>query len=159
MIKVTVIALGKLKEDYLRKASAEYEKRLSGFCKLNIVEIEPVKLPDNPSDKEIETALLKEAVLIDKNIPKNTFNVACCIEGKMITSEELSTCIEKSAIQTGSVTFIIGSSYGLSEAVKKKADLKLSVSAMTFPHQLFRVMLLEQLYRAFKIEEGTPYHK
>lgn len=159
MIKVTVIALGKLKEDYLRKASAEYEKRLSGFCKLNIVEIEPVKLPDNPSDKEIETALLKEAVLIDKNIPKNTFNVACCIEGKMITSEELSACIEKCAIQTGSVTFIIGSSYGLSEAVKKKADLKLSVSAMTFPHQLFRVMLLEQLYRAFKIEEGTPYHK
>lgn len=159
MIKVTFIALGKLKEKYLRDAVDEYAKRLSGYCKLDIVELSPINLPEKPSQSEIDSALLKEAEMIEKRIPENSIVTALCVEGKSLSSEQLADFVLKNTNSGKNMCFIIGSSYGLSEAVKQRADLKLSLSAMTFPHQLFRVMLLEQIYRAFKINEGSTYHK
>lgn len=159
MIKVTIIALGKLKEKYLRDATAEYEKRLSRYCQLDIVEIEPIRLPEKPSPAEIDAALQKEAELIFKKIPKNSEVFALCVEGKQLSSEGLAQSVLNLSQQGKGITFIIGSSYGLSERVKQISQTRLSLSKMTFPHQLFRVMLLEQVYRAFKINEGSTYHK
>lgn len=159
MIKVTLITLGKLKEKYLRDASEEYLKRLSRYCRLETVEIEPIRLPENPSKAQISAALEKEAALIDKKIPKDTLLAALCIEGEQITSEQLSETVKRAQMYSGGITFVIGSSFGLAERVKQSADIRLSFSKMTFPHQLFRIMLLEQIYRAFKIEEGGAYHK
>lgn len=159
MIKIDFITLGKLKEKYLREASGEYEKRLSRYCDLKITELNPVSLSDNPSAAETENALLKEADMILKHIPKDAFTVALCIEGKGLSSEELAALVNERSKEGKRICFVIGSSYGLSEDVKKKADLRLSLSKMTFPHQLFRIMLLEQTYRAFKINEGGAYHK
>ena len=159
MIKVTFITLGKLKEKYLRDASDEYVKRLSRYCKIEIVELAPINLPEKPSQNEIDSALLKEAEMIEKRIPDGSFVTALCVEGKSLSSEQLASFVENNTNQGKNMCFIIGSSYGLSETIKQKSDLRLSVSAMTFPHQLFRIMLLEQLYRAFKINEGSTYHK
>lgn len=159
MIKITLITLGKLKEKYLRDAVEEYAKRLSRYCKLDIIELSPVTLSDNPSQSEIDTALLKEAEIIEKRIPDGSVVTALCIEGKSNTSEQLAEFVEKNTNEGKNMCFIIGSSFGLSDTVKQKSNLKLSLSAMTFPHQLFRVMLLEQIYRAFKINEGSTYHK
>lgn len=159
MIKITLIALGRLKEKYLRDATLEYEKRLSRYCDLDIIEIEPLKIGDKPSPAEIEAALLKEAEQILKKIPKNSDVYTLCVEGKQLSSEDFSKNISEMSRQGRGITFIIGSSYGLSERVKAMSKVRLSVSKMTFPHQLFRVMLLEQLYRAFKINEGSAYHK
>ena len=159
MIKITLITLGKLKEKYLRDAVEEYAKRLSRYCKLDIIELSPVTLSDNPSQSEIDTALLKEAEAIEKRIPDGSVVTALCIEGKSNTSEQLAEFVEKNTNEGKNMCFIIGSSFGLSDTVKQKSNLKLSLSAMTFPHQLFRVMLLEQIYRAFKINEGSTYHK
>ena len=159
MIKVTVIALGKLKESYLREAVGEYTKRLSRYCTLNILETEPVKLGDNPSKSQIDAALEREAEIILKKIPQDSFTCALCVEGKELSSEQLAERLNSLSAIGKNITFIIGSSYGLSERVKKACDLRLSMSQMTFPHQLFRVMLLEQIYRAFKINEGSTYHK
>lgn len=159
MIKITLITLGKLKEKYLRDAVEEYAKRLSRYCKLDIIELSPVTLSDNPSQSEIDTALLKEAETIEKRIPDGSIVTALCIEGKSNTSEQLAEFVEKNTNEGKNMCFIIGSSFGLSDTVKQKSNLKLSLSAMTFPHQLFRVMLLEQIYRAFKINEGSTYHK
>lgn len=159
MIKVKIIALGRLKEDYLRQAASEYEKRLRGYCSFELTELSPKNLPDNPSENEINAALEKEAEMILKALPKNTKTVAMCIEGKPLSSEELAELIDKSAADTGSITFIIGSSFGLSQKIKAAADIKLSMSKMTFPHQIARVLLLEQIYRGFKINEGSAYHK
>lgn len=159
MMKVDIIALGKLKEKYLRDASDEYAKRLSRYCDLKITELSPVALSDNPSENEISNALLKEKEMISRAIPKDSFIVALCIEGKEISSEELAYVFKEKANEGKRICFIIGSSYGLSEEIKKFADMRLSVSKMTFPHQLFRIMLLEQTYRAFKINEGSTYHK
>lgn len=159
MIKVDFITLGKLKEKYLREASGEYEKRLSRYCDLKISELAPVNLSDNPSSAEIENALLKEKDMILKQIPKDAFTVALCIEGKELSSEALAELFKEKSIEGQRICFIIGSSYGLSNEIKKRADIRLSVSKMTFPHQLFRIMLLEQTYRAFKINEGSTYHK
>jgi len=159
MIKVNLITLGKLKEKYLVAACEEYKKRLKGYCNLEIIEIEPVRLPDKPSQGEIEKALLKEAEIINSKIPQGSGVFAMCIEGKQLSSEQLAEKIQSSSNMGQSLTFIIGSSHGLSEEIKKRADVRLSVSAMTFPHQLFRVMLLEQIYRGFKINEGSAYHK
>ena len=159
MMKVDIIALGKLKEKYLRDASDEYAKRLSRYCDLKITELSPVALPDNPSENEISNALLKEKEMISRAIPKDSFIVALCIEGKEISSEELAYVFKEKANEGKRICFIIGSSYGLSGEIKKFADMRLSVSKMTFPHQLFRIMLLEQTYRAFKINEGSTYHK
>lgn len=159
MIKVTLLALGKLKEDYLRKAVDEYSKRLSKYCDLNLIEITPVSLPDKPSDSEIISALSKEAELIKSKIPGNSFITALCVEGKGMSSEKFASLIEQNQSFGKSMCFIIGSSYGLDSKIKALADVRLSVSDMTFPHQLFRVMLLEQIYRGFKINEGSAYHK
>lgn len=159
MIKVTLIALGKLKEKYLRDAVEEYSKRLGRYCALEIAEINPVSLPENPSEKEIAAALSKEKELIFKKIPENAQVFALCVEGKQKSSEEFAAEIERLTNEGKNFCFIIGSSYGLDEGVKSRADIKLSLSKMTFPHQLFRVMLLEQLYRGFKINEGSTYHK
>ena len=159
MIKVTLIALGKLKESYLRDAVSEYSKRLSRYCDMEIIELEPIKLPDTPSKAQIDSALQKEAEMILKKIPKNCDVYPLCVEGKQFSSEEFAEKIEDLSQQGRGITFIIGSSYGLSEQVKAVAKTRLSLSKMTFPHQLFRVMLLEQVYRAFKINEGSTYHK
>lgn len=160
MLGVTIICLGKLKEKYLRDASDEYSKRLSAFCKLNIVELTPEKLSDNPSEKEIENALTVEAKKITEKIPKGAYICSLCIEGKQISSEELSAEMESIGVGgTSNIVFIIGSSFGLSDIIKKMSNKKLSMSKMTFPHQLARIMLLEQIYRAVQISAGTKYHK
>lgn len=159
MIKVTFITLGKLKEKYLRDAVTEYEKRLSRYCSFETVELEPIKLPDNPSRSQVDTALEKEAEMIVKKIPKNSEVFALCVEGKQFSSEEFAEKLENLSKEGRGIAFIIGSSYGLDNSVKLLSKTRLSVSKMTFPHQLFRVMLLEQVYRAFKINEGSTYHK
>lgn len=159
MIKVKIIALGKLKESYLRAATEEYAKRLSRYCALELVELSPKALPDDPNSSQISAALEAEAEMIIKAIPQGSRVVAMCIEGKQPSSEELAASLEKAALLSGSVTFIIGSSYGLADKVKSLADEKMSMSRLTFPHQLARVMLLEQIYRGFKINEGSAYHK
>ncbi len=160
MIKVSIIALGKLKGKYWRDAVDEYSKRISGYSGFEIIELTPERLPDSPSAAQIETALLGEAAQIIKKIPKGSKVVTLCIEGKAVDSEFLSEYICSAALTGCShITFIIGSSFGLHASVKKLSDLRLSFSKMTFPHQLARVMLCEQVYRAFKIGEGSAYHK
>lgn len=159
MQTIQIIALGKCKESYLREACREYEKRLSRFCRLQIVELEPAVLPQNPSEKEIAAALEKEGAELLRRI--KGYIVAMCIEGKMLDSPGLAQKISMAASggENGAVTFLIGSSYGLSPAVKQRADFRLSMSPMTFPHQLARVMLLEQIYRSYQITYGAKYHK
>lgn len=160
MIKITIMAVGKLKEKYFLDASREYEKRLSRFCKLNIIEIEPEKLNDNPSDAQIEAACAAEGKKILQKIPDDAFVSALCIEGKLIDSETLAKRIDEGAASgTGHRVYIIGGSYGLSDEVKKRAGERMSMSPMTFPHKLARIMLLEQVYRAFMILGGGTYHK
>lgn len=160
MLNITIIAIGKLKEQYLRDASAEYQKRLSASCKLNIIELNPEKLSDNPSAKEIENALNNEAKKIIEKIPKGAKVYSMCIEGKQRTSEELSREIDNLALEGASnIVFIIGGSFGLSDEVKRLSAYRLSMSKMTFPHQIARIMLLEQIYRAMQISIGTKYHK
>ncbi len=159
MIKLTLLTLGRLKEKYLADAVSEYKKRLSRYCALEICEIEPVRLSDKPSDAEIKAALEKEAGFILKKVPAGSKIITLCVEGKEMPSEAFADKISDFCNQGQNITFIIGSSYGLSDTVKNQSDIKLSLSQMTFPHQLFRAMLLEQIYRAFKINEGSTYHK
>lgn len=159
MIKVTLITLGRLKERYLRDAAEEYIKRLSRYCDLETVELSPVSLPENPSELQIAAVLEREAELIEKRIPVGAYKVALCVEGKELSSEGLADSFAEKCACGTPMCFIIGSSYGLCERIKKMCDIRLSLSRMTFPHQLFRVMLLEQIYRAFKINEGSTYHK
>ena len=160
MLSVTIICVGKLKERYLTDACAEYAKRLSAFCKLTITELSEVRLPDSPSDAEIAKALEKEGEMILSKIPKDAYVIPMCIEGKMISSPALSEKMTEISLSgKNRIVFIIGSSCGLADTVKARGDFKLSISPMTFPHQLARVMLLEQIYRAFKINEGSSYHK
>ena len=160
MMNVQFIVLGKLKEKYMKDFSAEYEKRLSAYCKLNVVELEPVKLSDNPSQSEIENALNKETQMIKGKIPKNSFIFSMCIEGKQMSSEEFSQKLDDIALSGKSnIVFIIGSSFGLSNEIKGMSDFKFSMSKMTFPHKLARIMLTEQLYRGFSISNNGKYHK
>ena len=160
MVKISLICLGKLKEKYLRDACAEYEKRIGAFGKLTVTELTPAPLPDNPSQAQITAALNTEAKLILSKLPQRSGVVALCIEGKTLSSEDFSAKLEELSVTgSGSVAFIIGSSFGLAEEVKRRADVRLSMSPMTFPHQLARVMLLEQIYRAFQISGGGKYHK
>lgn len=160
MININFIVLGKLKEKYMKEFAAEYEKRLSGYCKVTVTELEPVKLSDNPSEQEIKNALSKETQMIKAKIPKNSFVFSMCIEGKQMSSEELSKKLEDIAL-TGknNITFIIGSSFGLSDEIKQMSDYKFSMSKMTFPHKLARIMLTEQVYRALSISNNGKYHK
>ena len=155
----TIICVGKLKEKYLEDACKEYKKRLS-HQKLEIIEIPPEKLSDNPSENEIKNALNKEGIKILSKIPNSSRIFALCIEGKQRSSEEFSKELDKIALSGSSnIAFIIGGSFGLSDEVKNAAHEKISMSKMTFPHQVARVMLLEQLYRAMQISKGTKYHK
>ena len=160
MQRVTVLCVGKLKERFYADAAAEYVKRLQRYCKLEIIELPEQRLPEDPSPAEIQRALRAEGAAIREKLPKGGAVVALCIEGKPSSSEELSRRMADFGIQGRTqVTFIIGGSFGLDEDVKKQADWRLSMSPMTFPHHLARVMLLEQIYRACQIAEGTKYHK
>lgn len=160
MINVTVIALSKLKESYMREFSSEYEKRLSAFCRLNIIELNPERLSENPSESEIKTALKKETKLIKSKLLSSSYIFSLCIEGKQLGSAEFSQKLDSIALSGKSnIIFIIGSSFGLSEEIKQLSDFNFSMSKMTFPHQFARCMLLEQLYRAFQISSGGKYHK
>lgn len=160
MLNVTVIVPGKLKEKYLQEAQSEYQKRLTAFCKINIIEVSVERLPSEPSDAEIAAALEKEGKRILAAVPNQSYAYALCIEGKQRPSASFSKELERLAVSgTSHVTFLIGSSFGLSDEVKRFADASLSMSEMTFPHQLARIMLLEQLYRAFQISSGGKYHK
>ncbi len=159
MIKVTLICLGKLKEKYLKEAVDEYKKRLSRYADFNIIELEPVRLPEKPSQSEIALALEKESELILKKLSNGSEIYTLCVEGKELSSEAFAQRVKELQNNGKSLTFIIGSSYGISDRIKSLSNFKLSFSKMTFPHQLFRVMLLEQIYRTFKINEGSQYHK
>ena len=158
MLNVKIIVVGKLKEKYLRDACDEYIKRISRFADINVMELAESRLPDDPSRKEIEKALSIEAESIQKAM--SGYIIPMCIEGRQLTSMKLSKKLEEIPLSGQStVSFIIGSSFGLADSIKSKADFKLSMSEMTFPHQLARVMLCEQVYRAFSINSGTKYHK
>ena len=161
MIKINIITVGKLKEKYWRDAIGEYSKRLGAHCKLEIVELGESKLPDDPSQKQILAALEAEGKFIQPYMDiKGAYTFAMCIEGKQLTSEELSEKLDWCGSNGHStVNFIIGSSFGICQGIKERADFKLSMSSLTFPHQLARVMLTEQIYRAFQISTHTRYHK
>ena len=159
MIQVTVITIGNLKEAYWRDALAEYEKRLGAFCSYRSVQLKEEKLSDNPSQKEIDAALESEGKRILASIPPKAYRIALCVEGKQFSSEALAKKLEAATEQHGALCLIIGSSFGLSPTVKSACDLRLSVSELTFPHQMMRVILLEALYRCFGILKGTKYHK
>jgi len=160
MIKVTVIAVGKLKEKYLKDACGEYLKRLSSFSKVNVVEIAEERCSDNPSQSEIENVKEQEGNRIIAKIPKGSYIVPMCIEGTQMSSEDFAARLEKTAVDGyGEITFIIGGSFGLSNRVKGLGNFKLSFGKLTLPHQLMRVVLLEQIYRGFSILSNTKYHK
>lgn len=160
MQRITVICVGKLKEPFYRQAVAEYTKRLSRHCKLEIIELPEYRLPDRPSEAEIQQALTAETSAIREKLPKSGALIALCIEGKELSSVALSKKLTEFAISGASqLTFLIGGSVGLSEEVKRSANLRLSMSPMTFPHHMARVMLLEQIYRGYQIAAGTKYHK
>ena len=160
MLSVHLICVGKLKEKFYREAVEEYTKRLKGYCKLNLVEIPEVKLPQDPSLGEIQAALDKAGDAIRAKIPQGSSIVAMCVEGKPRSSEELAQMVSTWSMNSAThLVFILGGSYGLHPSIKKEAWIQLSMSPMTFPHHLARVMVLEQIYRAFKINEGSSYHK
>ena len=160
MQRVTVLCVGKLKEKFYLEAAAEYVKRLQRFCKLELVELPESRLPESPSPAEVQRALAAEAVAIRERLPKGGAVIALCIEGKPWSSVELSRRMEELAVAGKTqLTFLIGGSVGLDESLKQQADWRLSMSPMTFPHHLARIMLLEQIYRAYQISAGTKYHK
>ena len=160
MLTVTILAVGRLKDRFYQDAAAEYQKRLGAYAKVNITEIKAADLPDDPGDALISDALQREGQEILRRIPAGAYVVALCIEGKQYSSEDLSRLLEDAALGGRShVVFVIGGSYGLADEVKNSADVRMSMSRMTFPHRLARVMLLEQLYRGFKISRGEKYHK
>ena len=160
MQKVTVLCVGKLKEKFYIDAAAEYAKRLSRFCKLELVELPEERLPEDPSPAQIEAALLKEAAAIRAKLPAGASLIALCVEGDLRSSEALARQMAAWASQgVGQLVFLIGGSFGLHPSIKEAAKLRLSMSPMTFPHHLARVMVLEQIYRAYQINAGTKYHK
>ena len=160
MQRVTVLCVGKLKEKFYLEAAAEYVKRLQRFCKLELVELPESRLPESPSPAEVQRALAAEAAAIRERLPKGGAVIALCIEGKPCSSVELSRRMEELAVAGKTqLTFLIGGSVGLDENLKRQADWRLSMSPMTFPHHLARIMLLEQIYRAYQISAGTKYHK
>ena len=160
MLAVKFVCVGRMREKFYIEAFSEYTKRLQSLCKFEIVEPNEQRLSENPSDKEVKAALDREAQDIMKAIPNDAYVVAMCVEGKQMPSEgmgELIAARENSG--KPKLCFVIGGSFGLADSVKARADMKLSMSKMTFPHHLARVMLIEQLYRGFKINEGSRYHK
>ena len=160
MFDITLIVMGKLKEKFYLSAAAEYEKRLKGYCSFKIVELPEHRLPEDPSPAEIQTGLDKEAELIFQKIPKGAWLCIFTPEGKILSSEEFAGKLkEVKNMGKSSACFLIGSSFGISQKVKDKADFKLSMGKMTFPHHLARIMVLEQIYRAEAIQAGSKYHK
>ena len=160
MQRVTVLCVGKLKEKFYIDAAAEYVKRLQRHCKLELIELPEQRLPDDPSPAEIQKALRAEGDAIREKLPKGGAVIALCIEGKPCSSQELSRRMADFAVQGKTpLTFLIGGSVGLDEDLKRRADWRLSMSPMTFPHHMARIMLLEQIYRAYQIADGTKYHK
>ena len=160
MQRITVLCVGKLKEKFYLEAAAENVKRFQRFCKLELVELPESRLPEDPSPREIQRALAAEAAAIRESRPRGGAGIALCIEGKPCSSVELSRRMQELAVSGKSqLTFLIGGSVGLSEDLKRQADWRLSMSPMTFPHHLARIMLLEQIYRACQIATGTKYHK
>jgi 23S rRNA (pseudouridine1915-N3)-methyltransferase len=159
-MNITVISVGKLKEKYLKEAIQEYSTRLTKYCKLDIIEVSDEKAPENMSAAEEDIVKLKEGQAILKHIKDDAYVVALAIQGKQLSSEKFAALISDLGLRGKSnIAFVIGGSLGLSEEVLKRADYHLSFSAMTFPHQLMRVILLEQVYRGFRIMKGEPYHK
>lgn len=159
-MKITLITVGKIKEKYLKDAIAEYSKRLSKYCKLEIVEVADEKTPDHASKTVEDTIRNKEGERILKNIRDDMYVITLEIAGKMLTSEELADKIDTLGIQgESSIAFVIGGSIGLGKEVLERSDYALSFSKLTFPHQLMRVILLEQIYRSYRIINGEPYHK
>lgn len=160
MQKVSIICVGKLKEKFYADAASEYAKRLSRFCKLDILELPEERLPDDPSQAQIDAALAKEADAIRAKLPAGASVIAMCVEGKPHSSEALAKLMADSANRGEShLVFLVGGSFGMHPSVKALASVKLSMSPMTFPHHLLRVMLLEQIYRGYQINAGTKYHK
>ena len=160
MQRVTVLCVGKLKEKFYIDAAAEYVKRLQRHCKLELIELPEQRLPDDPSPAEIQKALRAEGDAIREKLPKGGAVIALCIEGRPCSSQELSRRMADLAVQGKTqLTFLIGGSVGLDEDLKRRADWRLSMSPMTFPHHMARIMLLEQIYRAYQIAGGTKYHK
>ena len=156
MRRVTLLCVGRLKEKFYTEAAAEYAKRLSHFCRLEIIELPEERLSERPSPAQVEAALGREAEALRRRIPSGASVTDLCVEGDLISSEALSAWL---AARTDALAFIIGGSYGLHSSLKQEAAWKLSLSPMTFPHHLARVMLLEQLYRAFQMDAGGRYHK
>ncbi len=159
-MKIRIICLGKIKEKYLKEGIDEYAKRLGRFCKFEVCELPDIKIPENPSEAECNKVLVEEGEAVLKKISKDSFVIALCVEGKAMSSEELAAKISSVTLMGRSnIDFIIGGSLGLSESVKKRSDMRLSFSSFTFPHQLMRLILTEQIYRAFKINANEEYHK
>lgn len=159
-MQINLLTVGKLKEKYWVGAVEEYSKRLSSYCKVNVIEVSDEPTPDNASPAQEEQIKKKEADKLLAKIGDRDYVIALVIEGKSITSEEFAAHLDKVAVQGFStVTFVIGGSLGLHESVRKRANYGLSFSKFTFPHQMVRVILLEQVYRAFRIQRGEPYHK
>ena len=160
MLSIKLICVGKLREQFYVDAFAEYSKRLSAYCKFECIELNETKLGASPSDKEIAAALDKEAGDIERAIGKDAYVIAMCVEGRQLRSEDFAWRINDLAVSgRGKLCFVIGGSFGLSPKIKQRADMRLGMSEMTFPHHLARVMLAEQIYRSFKILEGSKYHK
>lgn len=160
VLTIRFLSVGSLKESYLRRACEEYAKRLSGFCRVEQVEIKETKLPDHPTPAEITNALRSEGKALLAAAGERSYKIALCVEGTQLSSEELARRLDTAASGGASIiSFFIGSSYGLSPEVKSSANLCLSFSRLTFPHQLMRVLLYETVYRCMNIQKGTPYHK
>lgn len=160
MFDITLICMGKLKEKFYLSAAAEYEKRMKAYCRFQILELPEVRLPDDPSPAEIAAGLEKEADMILSKLPKGTWFCTLTPEGKLLSSPDLAGKLKEVKLSgKSSACFLIGSSFGIASRIKAMADYKLSMSPMTFPHHLARVMVLEQLYRAESIQAGSKYHK
>ena len=159
-MRINIVCVGKIKEKYLKLGIDEFKKRLSKYCKLEIIQLEDEKAPENLSDKEMLMIKEKEGKKLLSKIKDNSYVIALAIDGKNLSSEELAETINKLGVRgISNITFVIGGSLGLSDEVLSRADYKLSFSKMTFPHQLMRLILLEQVYRAYRINNGEPYHK
>lgn len=159
MLNINILCVGKIKEIYLKGAIDEYSKRLSKYCKLTIVELPDEKIPDKLNDSISNEIKNKECLNILNHIKPNSYVIALDLKGKQLSSEEFSSCLEKLSLTNSHITFIIGGSLGLTQSLLEKCNFKICFSKMTFPHQLIRVFLLEQIFRAFKISNGENYHK
>jgi len=160
MLSISIICVGRMRESHYITAFAEYEKRLRPYCKFDVTELAEAKLPQDPTPSEVESGLAKEAPEIEKHIASGAYVIAMCIEGRQLGSGEFAGLLQKCANEGKSkLCFIIGSSFGLDTCIKKRADFCMSMSEMTFPHHLARVMLAEQIYRGIMINENSKYHK